>query len=231
MVVTLLATLERWSVRYTFAAADDVRWSNDCSHLPVRRPVWASRADTCSLKLAKSRRYLSVSMLLSYDLGLGTRRDLWWQLVVSHCASLAKGVEVIMLASLIAQHSLYDQPMRVCTLATSVFIALCTALPVPILAQHMNAADAPCHGGTTLDGTNCFYTAAKKADAELNQVYGRVQAKLVPDERDQLQATQRLWLRYHEANCKAERGIYQGGSASSMVNAACLEIPGSAPRN
>jgi len=113
--------------------------------------------------------------------------------------------------------------MRVWTPPALLTIALCSASHVPILAQHMNAADAPCHGGTTVDGANCFYGAAKRADAELNHVYGRVQAKLAPDEREQLQATQRLWLRYREANCTAERDIYKEGTASHMVYLACLE--------
>jgi uncharacterized protein YecT (DUF1311 family) len=113
--------------------------------------------------------------------------------------------------------------MRVWTPLALLTIALCSASHVPILAQHMNAADAPCHGGTTLDGTNCFYAAAKKADAELNNVYRHITAKLAPSERAMLQTAQRRWVSYREANCTAEREVYEGGSASSMVYAACLE--------
>jgi uncharacterized protein YecT (DUF1311 family) len=110
------------------------------------------------------------------------------------------------------------------TAPTLLSIALCIASTGPILAQHMNATDAPCRsGGTTVKETNCFYEAASKANVELNGLYTGIQARLAPNERNELQVAQRLWLGFREANCVAERGLYAGGSASSMVYAACLE--------
>lgn len=32
-----------------------------------------------------------------------------------------------------------------------------------------------------------------------------------------------LWLKYRDATCEAERGLYEGGSASFAVFPACLE--------
>jgi uncharacterized protein YecT (DUF1311 family) len=36
-------------------------------------------------------------------------------------------------------------------------------------------------------------------------------------------ATQRLWIQYRDANCTAERDLYDGGTAASPAYLACLE--------
>ena len=46
---------------------------------------------------------------------------------------------------------------------------------------------------------------------------------LGPDEQKDLQSAQRLWLKFRDANCAAERHLYEGGSAAQMVYAACME--------
>jgi uncharacterized protein YecT (DUF1311 family) len=91
-------------------------------------------------------------------------------------------------------------------------------------AQHMNAVGAPCRGPASgAETTQCFSQAYESADRELNLVYGRIRGKLTPTEANQLQAAQRLWIQYRDANCAAERDIYSGGSAMYMVYEACLE--------
>lgn len=91
-------------------------------------------------------------------------------------------------------------------------------------AQHMNAKDAPCQNvGSGADETACFAATAKKSDAELNELYRRVLTVVDGDELVKLEAAQRLWMRFRDANCDAEHELYLGGSAASMVKLACLE--------
>jgi uncharacterized protein YecT (DUF1311 family) len=90
-------------------------------------------------------------------------------------------------------------------------------------AQHMNAKDAPCQSvGPSSEETRCFIEEAQKADRELNLLYNRVRQVLSSTEQGQLQAAQRLWIQFRDANCAAERDLYRGGSAGPMVYEACL---------
>src|ERR1035437_1458829 len=91
-------------------------------------------------------------------------------------------------------------------------------------AQHMNAKDGPCQvPSTTVDGTNCFSKALKDSDEQLNQMYQRALTVVGVDELTRLKTAQRLWIQYRGANCEAEREMYSGCSAASMVRLACLE--------
>ena len=91
-------------------------------------------------------------------------------------------------------------------------------------AQHMNAADAPCKSvGSGAETTTCFVTAAKNADTEMNHAYRELIDRLNQDDRNKLRTAQRLWVQFRNASCKAERDLYTGGSAYSMVYEACME--------
>lgn len=91
-------------------------------------------------------------------------------------------------------------------------------------AQHMNAADAPCQSpASNAETTRCFIDASHAADKNLNQVYARVGEVLEPDEQKDLQVAQRLWLKFRDANCAAERNLYGRGTAAPTVYAACIE--------
>jgi uncharacterized protein YecT (DUF1311 family) len=100
----------------------------------------------------------------------------------------------------------------------------CLFLSGNALAQHMNAADAPCRdAGSNTEVTQCFITASHTADKQLNETYVRIGQVLSPDEQEQLKEAQRLWVKFRDANCTAERSLYGGGTAAPMVYAACLE--------
>jgi uncharacterized protein YecT (DUF1311 family) len=91
-------------------------------------------------------------------------------------------------------------------------------------AQHMNAKDGPCQEPASgAKETACFYAAFKKSDAQLNQLYRRVQTVVDGDELTKLKVAQRLWIQFRDANCSAEHELYLGDSAASMVKFACLE--------
>jgi len=68
----------------------------------------------------------------------------------------------------------------------------------------------------------CALEQFKKADKELNIVYQRITGKLNAVDRANLTTTQRAWLKYRDANCKAERQFH-GGSIAPTVEAFCLQ--------
>jgi uncharacterized protein YecT (DUF1311 family) len=93
-----------------------------------------------------------------------------------------------------------------------------------VLAQHVNAPDSPCReAASTLETAKCFDQALQTADANLNKTYGRVQRVLDASERQQLLRAQRLWIRFRDATCDAEAGLYGGGSGGSPARLACRE--------
>jgi uncharacterized protein YecT (DUF1311 family) len=88
----------------------------------------------------------------------------------------------------------------------------------------MNAPDGPCQSaGSGAETTQCFFKASQKADGDLNQIYAQIRTILDPEDFQKLQAAQRLWLQFRDANCIAERDLYTGGSAAPMVYLACME--------
>lgn len=90
-------------------------------------------------------------------------------------------------------------------------------------AQHMNAPNAPCQNvGSNADETGCFIAASENANKNLNHLYAQISRILTTAERDQLVAAERLWIRYRDANCDAERGLYGGGSGGPTTYAACI---------
>jgi uncharacterized protein YecT (DUF1311 family) len=76
---------------------------------------------------------------------------------------------------------------------------------------------------TTLDMVKCFSNAKDAADSELNTVYKQIRKKLETDDVKRLTVAQKFWIQYRDANCSAERSLYDGGTASGPVYLACLE--------
>src|SRR5579884_3781513 len=85
-----------------------------------------------------------------------------------------------------------------------------------LLAQHMNEEDSPCadRGPTTVDLVACLSKARSSADAKLNETYKKTLFTLRTRNTDaeQLRKAERLWLQYRDANCEAERDLYDGGT-------------------
>jgi uncharacterized protein YecT (DUF1311 family) len=88
----------------------------------------------------------------------------------------------------------------------------------------MNVPGVPCNKPSSgAEETNCFFQAYKEADQELNLTYAQIRKVVSGDELTKLREAQRLWIAFRDANCAAERQLYSGGSAASMVYAACME--------
>lgn len=105
-----------------------------------------------------------------------------------------------------------------------ILIAAVLAANLPSRAQHMNEKDSPCATVVVTVGlANCLAKARDVADAELNAAYKNLRGKLDAADGQRLVATQRLWIQYRDANCAAERDLYEGGTAASPAYLACLE--------
>jgi uncharacterized protein YecT (DUF1311 family) len=95
---------------------------------------------------------------------------------------------------------------------------------VPCYAQHMNAAGAPCQQpASNAETTQCFLSAAKHADEELNRTYVQIRKILGSDDLRKLEDAERLWIQYRDATCIAERDLYGNGTGAYPAYAACLE--------
>jgi uncharacterized protein YecT (DUF1311 family) len=111
--------------------------------------------------------------------------------------------------------------LKVCSV---VLLSLLLLISFPSHAQHMNVPDSPCaQVAVTTDLVDCLSKARVSSDTELNSLYQRVRARLDSREQKQLTETQRLWIQYRDANCAAERSLYEGGTAQYPAYAGCLE--------
>jgi uncharacterized protein YecT (DUF1311 family) len=88
----------------------------------------------------------------------------------------------------------------------------------------MNEKDSPCAKVVvTVDLANCLAKARDAADTQLNAIYEQLRGKLDSAHGQRLLAAERLWIQYRDANCRAERDLYEGGTAAQPVYLACLE--------
>jgi uncharacterized protein YecT (DUF1311 family) len=102
------------------------------------------------------------------------------------------------------------------------FFLIAVAAPCP--AQHMNEPDSPCaHVVMTSDFVSCLAKAIDASDAKLNSLYHRLRNKLAGEDADNLLTTQRIWIKYRDANCSAERALYGHGTAAHPAYLACIE--------
>jgi uncharacterized protein YecT (DUF1311 family) len=108
------------------------------------------------------------------------------------------------------------------SLSFTFFFSLVVAAPCP--AQHTNEPDSPCaHAVVTSEKVGCLSKAKDASDAKLNSVYERLRSKLEGEDADNLLETQRIWTKYRDANCSAERALYGGGTAAHPAYLACIE--------
>jgi uncharacterized protein YecT (DUF1311 family) len=75
----------------------------------------------------------------------------------------------------------------------------------------------------TAELTKCLSDARDRADTKRNSVYREIRGRLEGAHAESLTKTQRLWIQYRDANCSAERDLYEGGTAKYAVYFAYLE--------
>lgn len=104
-------------------------------------------------------------------------------------------------------------------------IAIATAaalvLAASAQAQPLNCANA----ATQTDMNLCADQAYRQSDADLNAAYQSVTSRLAKDttKLTQLQAAQRAWLFFRDAECAFSSAGTTGGSAYPMVLSQCLD--------
>lgn len=61
-----------------------------------------------------------------------------------------------------------------------------------------------------------------KADASLNKVYSKVQAKLDKEGKEKLKAAQRAWVEFRDAQADLDADLMRGGSAAPMLHSGSM---------
>ena len=73
----------------------------------------------------------------------------------------------------------------------------------------------------------CFAKAAKQADEQLNQIYGKIydflKAQHRSDDANALRKAEQRWIAFRSANCAAANGLYGTGTAGPVNGEACTE--------
>ena len=114
--------------------------------------------------------------------------------------------------------------MRLLLLAAATSMSMFGYFAAPCFAQHMNVPGNPCKkAATNVETGECFERAYKVADKQLNIVYRQIKSVLGKADQDRLELAQTAWLRYRDASCEAERGLYGTGTGANPAALACLE--------
>jgi uncharacterized protein YecT (DUF1311 family) len=115
-------------------------------------------------------------------------------------------------------------PMKLCAVLVMVFAASLVAgqngtSPAPDQPSETVCGEA----NTQIEINQCLGAAYQKADKKMNELYSQIIKKRDAAARNRLQAVQRLWIKYRDANCSAAAALYQGGSIQPSVRSGCLE--------
>ena len=104
------------------------------------------------------------------------------------------------------------------------FLLFVSVFVATAVAQHMNRNDSPCSGPASTDAlVDCLAKAKESSDANLNSLYQTVLKKLDGEDAKRLTETERLWIKYRDANCSAERALYEKGTGGYPAYLGCLE--------
>ena len=76
-------------------------------------------------------------------------------------------------------------------------------------------------GGVTVDMLDCIGAETKRQDTRLNKVYKEVMAQLSPARNKELQAAQRAWIKFRDANCNFYADP-EGGTMATVSSNDCF---------
>ncbi len=104
-----------------------------------------------------------------------------------------------------------------CLLTSATLFVVAGLWAPPLLAQD-------CTDATQMGLDECAGAAYKKADAELNQIYGRIVARLTKDAgtKAKLVTAQKAWITFRDTECAFRASAIEGGSMYPMAMALCL---------
>ena len=108
-------------------------------------------------------------------------------------------------------------------LAVAAFFVLGPLLTTGAQAQCFNAPDGPCSAKIyDVSFATCLHAAWRGQDVELTRLYGDVLKVLEARGQVQLRTAQRQWLKFRDAECEAEHGVYENGTAAPLAQESCL---------
>ncbi|MGR9014334.1 MAG: lysozyme inhibitor LprI family protein [Gammaproteobacteria bacterium] len=96
--------------------------------------------------------------------------------------------------------------------------------PVSAADDDLSQAFSTCMdqaGGVTQAMIECMGTETERQDLRLNKAYKDVMDGLAPERKKQLQAAQRLWLKYRKANCDFYYDP-DGGTIAGVIASDCF---------
>lgn len=119
--------------------------------------------------------------------------------------------------------------LRFRSLRSTVLLLGCAAGALPALARDVELSPqyAACMdkaGGVTLSMVECIVSELGRQDKRLNTAYHALMAELAPPRKKQLQAAQRLWLDFREANCSFYLDPEGGSLARVAANSCQLQM-------
>ena len=93
-----------------------------------------------------------------------------------------------------------------------------------ILASSALARDYSKCDGTTYDMSVCLSKIYERSDGELNAVYKAALRQYSGYKRhtENLRMSERRWISYRDAQCKAEYDLFEGGTMAPLINLGCL---------
>jgi uncharacterized protein YecT (DUF1311 family) len=106
---------------------------------------------------------------------------------------------------------------RIATLA----LILATIGLAPSASAAAPSADACTHAQTQAQITSCVDTEASRADALVEKTYRSIRRDLPARRRTLVDASQRAWRAYRNAECAAVGGAFVGGSIEPTYRASC----------
>ncbi|HYZ15903.1 MAG TPA: lysozyme inhibitor LprI family protein [Candidatus Acidoferrum sp.] len=107
------------------------------------------------------------------------------------------------------------------TFVAALALMLTTIGPVPVAAAIAPSADACARAQTQALITACVDMEARNIDATVNKTYLSVRRHLSGRRRTRLEAAQRTWLAYRNAECDAVAGVFSGGTIEATYRASC----------
>lgn len=111
--------------------------------------------------------------------------------------------------------------MTILKLATGFLLMMCSiahAGDTSYSKSYKTCIDAS--GGATFKIIDCINDEHIKQDKRLNTAYKKLCVKVSPDQKKLLVTSQRLWIKYRDANCSFYSDV-DGGSVARINGVAC----------
>jgi uncharacterized protein YecT (DUF1311 family) len=95
-------------------------------------------------------------------------------------------------------------------------------LPILILLAICVLPAASAHAQSQAEMNNQAFADFKKADAELNKVYGQVMAKLDAEGKEKLKVAQRAWVAFRDAQAEVDADGSRGGTIVPLLRSTSM---------